>query len=387
VATVHAVAEQIGTRRPEGGAWAEVRLDALRQNVRTIGAHIGPKVSLMAVVKADAYGHGATAAARAFVEAGAAMLGVARLDEALALRAMGLEAPIVILGATDPDEARFARGQDIAMMIADTTWLDAYEHTHARTGPPLKVHLMVDTGMGRIGVRPDQCLAVARWAMGMPGVQLDGVATHFATADEPDLGHTESQLTQFQSVLARLLRHGIRARWVHAANSAGALRVSRSHFNLVRCGISLYGLRPSPDMALSVPLCPALRVSSRVTAVRDVPAGATVGYGRRFTAPEPMRTATIAIGYGDGYLRALSGCGQIGLRGRWLTVLGRVSMDQIVVDARPAPDIRAGDIVTVYSDVASEPNSVENTARLLDTIPYEVTCLLTPRVRRLHLAE
>jgi len=385
VTTLSIFSAQTPRAKPDCLTWAEVHLGALRHNVRTLCDHVGPDVAFMAVVKANAYGHGAVPTAQALLQGGAGMLAVAQLGEAVELREAGIEAPILILGATTAEEARTARHHEVSCIIPSLQWLEEFRDGRTGNAPALGVHLMVDTGMGRVGVWPDEAVEAAQLAAGMPGLELEGVCTHFGTADERDLSHAEGQNRQFKHVLSDLLREGIRPCWVHAANSAATIRMPSAHFNMVRCGLAAYGLRAGAKSRSFEGLQPAMRVVSRVTTVRDLPAGATVSYGRTFTAAEPMRTATVAIGYADGYSRALSGKGVVTLGGEPMPVLGRVTMDQIVVDARRVPDIRAGDTVTIFSDVPGDPNSVEAVAAGLNTIPYEVTCLLTPRVRRIYL--
>jgi alanine racemase len=340
-------------------ALATIDLGAIERNCARL-----PK-PLCAVVKADAYGHGPIAAAA--LKGGAAWLAVAAAEEAAALRRQGIYAPILVMGALTPDELRLAVEVD-ADVVA---WTEAI----AEAAP--RVHVKLDTGMGRLGTK-DRELALRLAAR--PNVV--GLMTHFATAD--DLGDDlfEAQLQAFREFVEAVGRDDLVA---HAANSAAALREPASHFGMVRCGIAVYGMDPFGEDPAVHELEPALSLRSWVGAVRRFEAGDSAGYGRRWTAVEPTWVATVPIGYGDGWRRALTNNCDVLIRGRRHPLVGTVSMDNVTVSLGSDTDVTVGDEVVLIGAQGEERILAEEVARRLDTINYEVTCALTPRVRRQHV--
>ena len=371
-----------GTASTPCASWAEVSRDALRHNIDQMRRLAGPGVAVLVAVKANAYGHGAVESACEFVRAGAAMLGVAQVGEALELRDADVDAPILILGPPLPEQIPDIHQARAACVVADPDWVHAVAPAVAGLDPPVPVHLKVDTGMGRVGVLPDGAMDLAMEILATPGLALEGLCTHFATSDEADRSFADQQLDLFQQVVKRIRGWGIKPRWVHAANSAANMVMPDSHLDMVRCGISAYGLYSSHEMPRPCVLRPALTWKSRLTSVKEIPAGHSVGYGRQFVADKPTRVALVPVGYADGYDRRLSNRGTMQLHGRDVPVVGRVSMDQTAVDVTHVPEARAGDVVVVYSNDPDAPNGVENTARLLGTIPHDVTCAIGRRVPR-----
>ncbi|MCL6600381.1 MAG: alanine racemase [Alicyclobacillus macrosporangiidus] len=368
--------------------WAEVDLGAIMENVRSIRRHIrrpagpgghaetGPK--LMAVVKADAYGHGAVPVARAALAAGADWLGVATLGEAMELREAGLRAPILVLGYVDAQHAPIAADAGVTLTVASLT--HAFTLAETALSQPLSVHLKLDSGMSRIGVRTvEEVHQVAAALDGTP-VRVTGAFTHFARADEADLAPA---LEQWE--WAQPLFDAVRSRWpadallLHAANSAAILALPAAHLDMVRLGISLYGVYPSGEVARTVPLRQALRLYTRVVQVKRVPAGTAVSYGGTHVTPAPAVLATLPIGYADGLLRALSNRGYVQIRGARCPMVGRVCMDQVVVDATAVPDVQEGDVATVYDE-----HSLADLADRAGTIPYELLCAISRRVPRVY---
>jgi alanine racemase len=340
-------------------ALATIELGAIERNCARL-----PK-PLCAVVKSDAYGHGPVAAAA--LAGGATWLAVAAAEEAAELRRQGIEAPILVMGALTADELRVAVGAN-ADVVA---WTEAV----AEAAP--RVHVKLDTGMGRLGTK-DRELALRLAAR--PNVV--GLMTHFATAD--DLGDDlfSVQLEAFGEFVEAVGRADL---IVHAANSAAALREPASHFDLVRCGIAIYGMDPFGEDPAAHGLEPALSLRSWVGAVRRFEAGESAGYGRRWTASEPTWVATVPIGYGDGWRRSLTNNCDVLIRGRRHPLVGTVSMDNVTVALGPDTDVAVGDEVVLIGAQGEERILAEEVARRLDTINYEVTCALTPRVRRRHL--
>jgi alanine racemase len=357
--------------------WAEIDLDALQHNVKALCAAARP-ARLAAVVKADAYGHGAVEVARSALEAGAAFLGVATLDEAVELRRAGIAAPILLLGYTAVEDAEPAVAHDLAVTVFDLDLVRALGAAARRTGRRARIHLKVDTGMGRIGVPPDAAGAFARAAAALPGIALEGCFTHFATADEPDTAAARAQLEAFHAALRGLDAASVAPGLRHAANSAALLALPDARLDLVRPGIALYGIPPAPHLAGAAALRRVMRLRSRVAQVKRVPAGTPVGYGHTYRAPRETTIATVPAGYADGYARLLSGRGEVAVAGRLCPLAGRISMDQCTVDAGDAP-VRVGDLVELWGDAIP----VEEVAARAETIAYEMlagVCRRVPRV-------
>lgn len=375
-------AQTMTDRQPS--AWAEIDLSAIAHNVRALKNALAPQTQLMAVVKADAYGHGAVPVARTTLQHGATWLGVARVGEALDLRAAGIDAPILLLGPMSPAEAADAVRARLRVAIASLHVARALAQQSTSAGVITPVHLKVDTGMSRFGVPLEAVVDSARALLAMPGLRLEGIFTHFAAADDSDKTFTRAQSERFAGALAALEGAGIRVPLRHAANSAGVLSSARYHFDLVRPGIALYGAEVGDNLPLATALRPALSLKSRVAYVRHVPAGTTVGYGRTFTCERPMRLALVSIGYADGVRRALSNKGAVLIRGRRAPIAGRVSMDQIVVSAEEC-NAQEGDEVVLIGRQSGAAISVDEVAAWADTIAHEIFTGISARVPRLYL--
>jgi alanine racemase len=366
-------------------AWVEVDLDAIAGNVRTLAAEVAP-AGLLAVVKADAYGHGAVPVAREAVRAGAAWLGVALVEEAVALREAGIPAPLLVLSEPHPTAADACAAHGVAVTICTQDAVRTFGGAGRRAGRPVPVHLKVDTGMHRQGCAPAELPDLVAAALAEPGLEVEGLWSHFAVADEAaKTATTDAQLAAYHRALAVAAAAGLEPRWRHLANSAGATVRDDARFDLVRAGIELYGLAPSPDLAGEVRarLRPALALRTAVSALRTVEAGARISYGHRWEAPRPTRIATLPVGYADGVRRGLSGRIRVRLGERNLRQVGTVTMDQMMVDVDDV-DVEVGQVATVLGDPARGEPGVGEWARLLDTIDYEVTCGLSPRLPRVH---
>ena len=356
---------------------AVVDLDAVRHNVRALK----PKAAeLMAVVKANGYGHGDIPVARAALEAGASWLGVALVEEGLRLRDAGIDAPILVL-------SEFPRGSEkeaLAARLTPTVYTDdgllALTDAAATMGRPSPVHVKVDTGMHRAGVAPELalrlCLRIAE-----AGLELEGVWTHFAAADEPEDPSVREQLDRFHRVLTDLEGAGIRPRYRHAANSAAVLALPRSHLDLVRVGIALYGIAPGPALEDWADLLPAMSLRSQVALVKRVAAGEGVSYGLRYRLERDSTVATVPVGYADGYHRAASGRAHVLIRGHRHQVAGTVTMDQITVDCGDDP-VQSGDEVVLLGKQGDQQIRAEEVAVWAGTIGYEVVCSVSERVPR-----
>ncbi|MBW3634011.1 MAG: alanine racemase [Chloroflexi bacterium] len=367
---------------------AIVNLDAIEANVRALRTALPNTCKLMAVVKADGYGHGAPWIARAALISGASLLGVATVWEGQTLRAHGISAPIVLLGSIDAAEAESACQTALEITVADETLLVAVQRAVRSQAhkEPMPVHLKIDTGLRRYGATAEAAAALAAKIAADPLLRLASVFTHFASADEPSDPFTREQLKEFQQAVATIRADGAPLPPLHTANSAGILTGMGTHYDIARAGIALYGVPPSVDVALKPGMRPALSVESRITRIIPVAPGDTVGYNRTFRAAAPMRGALVPIGYADGYRRALSGRAWVGIDGRRAPVLGRVSMDQIVVEVPGEVEATVGDVVQIFGggEAAAAP-SVVDMAELMGSNAYEVIVGLRARVPRVFI--
>lgn len=367
---------------------ALIDLDAFEGNVRLIRDLVRPGTDVMAVVKANAYGHGAVPISRAALRAGANSLAVATVDEAAVLRDAGIADPIALLGAIDLSEATRALRLGLEVTVGSVELLDALAAA-ARVVPlpkPAAVHLKVDTGMRRYGVLPEEAVALARRIDRDPLLDLAGVCTHFSSADDIEERPAIEQAVRFDRCLATLREAGIAPFRAHVANSAAALRSRRFDYDLVRPGIALYGLPPSRDIPLPLGIRPVMSIRSRVARVVPLAAGDTVGYGRTYAAERQEHAVLVPIGYGDGYRRGLSGLGWVGIAGRRAPVRGRISMDQTVVSVPDGVAARVGDdVVVLDGDPQWGAPDATTLADLLGTIPYEVVTGIAARVPRHYL--
>ncbi|MEI8234801.1 MAG: alanine racemase [Verrucomicrobiota bacterium] len=369
--------------------WAEIDLNALRHNVAAIREHVGAGVGILAVVKANAYGHGVVELARELrylVE----MFGVASVAEALQLRRAAPDTGILVLGPALPEEREAMVRHGLIPVVSSLEEAQAYGAlTQAlKIAAPFPIHLKVDTGMGRIGVWHEEALALARAIAALPGVRLAGVATHLPVADE-DAEWTRAEIAAWEAFVRRLREAGIEVSAVHALNSAGILlfpgeALVQPGVDLIRPGLILYGCSPVPEFQAR--LRPVLAWKSRITLLREVPAGRSVSYGRTFVTPAPMRIATVCAGYADGYPRHLSNAGaEVLIGGRRCPVLGRVTMDQILVNADAVPEAAVGDEVVLIGRQGEEEILVAELAEKAGTIPWEIFTGISSRVVRYYL--
>jgi alanine racemase len=365
-------------------AVARIDLGAVERNCARLRSLLRDGAELCAVVKADGYGHGDVWCARAALAGGASWLAVAAAQEAVELRRHGIAQRILVMGALTEEDAREAieAGADVVAWREEFVRLLA---SHAKRGPgPPQVHVKLDTGMGRLGTKdPAEARAVASAVAADEGLELAGLMTHFATADERGDDHFPAQLERFQP-LADELRAAHPGLTVHAANSAATFRDPASQFDLVRCGIAIYGLDPFGQDPYEHGLEPALSLHSYVADVKRFERGESAGYGRSWTAAEPTWVGVLPIGYGDGWRRALSNDCDVLVGGRRYPLVGTVSMDNITIDLGPETDVQPGETAVLIGGQEGERILCEEVAQRMGTINYEVTCGLTPRVRRLH---
>ena len=364
--------------------WVEVDLDRLAANLRAVGALGGPQRELLLVVKADAYGHGAVEIAEAAAGEGVAQLGVATLHEGIQLRRAGCRLPIIVLSPLLPGEITEAVAHQLDPTVCDLAFARGLSAAAVAAGRPQRIHVEVDTGMGRIGVREEDAGDFIARATALPGLRLASVFTHFPDADGEDLGYSRDQIRRFDELLAQLARRGIRPPRVHAANSAGTVNLAESHYDWLRVGLLAYGHLPARRHA-TVAVEPVMSFKSRLVQVRDLPAGVSVSYARSFVTSRPTRSGVVAVGYGHGYSWLLSNRGQMLVRGRRVPILGRVTMDLTMVDLSEVPEAAVGDEVVLFGEQGDASLPLEEVAAGSETIPYEIMCTIGKRVTRIYV--
>jgi alanine racemase len=381
--------------------WAEIDLGAVAHNVRELRRRTDPGAKLMAVVKANGYGHGALEVARAALASGAEWLAVARLPEAIPLRKAGIDAPILVFGYTPPAEAGRLVDFDLRQSVYSLAAAQAYSAAAAARGRRIRVHLKVDTGMGRLGLVPAALRAEARGdaaggefirevaaIAGLPGIEAEGIFTHFAASDSADKSYADRQLALFLDVLQVLRAHGLEFPLRHAANSAAVIQLPESHLDLVRPGIALYGLKPSQEVDLTgIALKPAMALKTRVIHLKSVPAGTCISYGMTYRTPAPTVIATIPVGYADGYRRLFSSRGEMLVRGRRAPVVGRVCMDLSMLDVGAVPGVQVEDEVVIFGKQGGGFIAADEIAQILGTINYEIVCDVAARVPRVYRSD
>ncbi|MGA7398339.1 MAG: alanine racemase [Solirubrobacterales bacterium] len=364
-------------------AEARIDLDALRHNCRTLRGRLDPGVQLCPVLKADGYGHGVAHVAGAVVEAGADRIAFATAREAMRIRSVGIQAPLLILGALAPAELDMAISAGAEVSAWDPGFISDAGSRAAAANQTVGVHVKYDTGMGRLGVAdPAQVMEMARAVDTHPNLELKAVWTHYATADDPDSGFLGVQRGRMAD-----LAESVRARYpgvlIHAANSAALVADPASHFDMVRPGVAIYGMDPFGEDPAAHDLKPVMSVHSYVASVKSFEPGMSAGYGRTWIADGPTRIVTIPVGYGDGVRRGLSNRGRVLINGVSYPMVGTISMDNLTVDIGLEDEVRIGDEVTLIGQQGENRITAEDMALDLDTINYEITCGLSPRVPRL----
>lgn len=381
--------------------WAEIDLAAIARNLAGLKTVLTPGTKIMAVVKANAYGHGLIEVARGVLEAGADALGVARISEAVQIRKNGISAPVLIFGDTSPEWAPHLAELNLTQTVWRLDTAARLSSAAGSRGKRIKVHLKVDTGMGRLGILPgdlarseeseilvsdasvEEVICMSR----LPGIDLEGIYTHFAAADDPDKSYSRRQFSWFTAFMDRLKAEGVEFPVRHAANSAAILDLPETHLDMVRAGIALYGYSPFPFVRGDrVGLTPAMTLKTRIIHIKKVEKGFCVSYGGRIRTCGPTRIATVSIGYGDGYRRGLSSGGGMLVNGRYAPLIGRICMDQTMIDIGDIP-ARPGDEVVVFGTQGGQRVSVEDIAEKLQTIPYEVITAISDRVPRVYAGD
>ncbi|MBE8954168.1 MAG: alanine racemase [Quinella sp. 2Q5] len=358
--------------------WAEVDLGAVRHNLTAIRRHISPAAKLCAVVKANAYGHGAVEVSRVAVECGAEFLAVATVDEGLELRRAGFSLPILVLGLVPSSAVGVAVENDLTLTVDAADLAEKISAVAVRLNTVAKVHLKLETGMGRIGAAVDDAVALAEKISRLPRVELEGLFSHFADADNDDRSFTTHQLKIFCAAADKIQTAGIPLRLRHIAESAAILDIPAAHLDMVRSGIITYGLYPAPNIR-TLDLRPAMKLVAKIVRLKKISAGTSIGYGREFVAARESLIATLPLGYADGYIRAYKNF-HADVRGQLAPIAGRVCMDQTMIDVTDVEGVKLGDEVTLFGSPAV---TIDDAAEHLGTINYEVTCLISARVPRI----
>jgi len=366
---------------------AEIDLRALRFNLDQLRGLTGGKAEVLAVVKANAYGHGATEIARELESAGARIFGVATTEEGIELRQSGIRAPILVFGGTYPEEVGRILANRLTPVIYDLEIARAFQARAEKEKKPLSVHLKIDTGMNRMGISWREWTSALEVLEGLKNLKVEGLLSHFSVAEgegPDDRAFTGEQLARFAKCVDSARKRGIKASFVHLANSAAAALWRQARFNLVRPGLMLYGYHPSPNLERLISLKPVLRWKTAILSLKSVPAGDTISYGRSYCCRKETRIAVLPVGYADGYNRRLSNRGEVIIRGRRAKVSGIVCMDLTMVDVSEIPGVQAGDEVVLLGRQGSAEITAVEMAGWVESIPYEVLCGIGKRVPRVY---
>ena len=364
-------------------AWVEIDLAALTHNVKQLKNLLSPQTELMAVVKADAYGHGAVAVSQTALSAGASWLGVATIPEGIELREAGIEAPILLLGATHTAQQVKAIAQwQLQPTICTAKQALIFSEVLVSLNQSLPVHAKLDTGMSRLGAPWQEATEFVQLVKGLPNLKLASIYSHLATADSPDTAVMKEQHQRFERAIAQIKTSGINPIRLHLANSAAALADSDLHYDLVRVGLATYGLYPAPHLQNVVDLQPAMQVKARVTQVKTIEAGTGVSYGYQFIAQRQTKIAVVGVGYADGIPRNLSNKMQVLVKGKLVPQVGAVTMDQLMLDVTDIPDLEVGEVVTLLGKDGENQITADDWAATLGTISWEIICGFKHRLPR-----
>ncbi len=373
--------DQILLNRPTR---AEIDLLAIRSNFKEVERLVGKQVRIMAVVKGNAYGHGILEVTRAVLSAGASCLGVAIVEEGIFLRRHGVTAPILVF--TPPFDYQLDEhlNHDLEVSLCSIAMAQALNSRANSAGKPAVVHLKVDTGMGRIGVAADEAAEFASRVSKLPGIQIKGIFTHFATSDEKDPLFAQTQLNRFRAALSQLRHRGIAYTVAHCANSGAILNLPGSCLDMVRVGLLMYGYTPSPLTASKIALRAAMAVKSKASFIKQISAGTSISYGRRYISPRETTIVTVPIGYADGLNRQLANKAQVLINGKRFPTVGTICMDQVMIDVGNNGDVLVGDDVVFIGTSGREQITAWDVAQASGTIPYEILCAISGRVPRIY---
>lgn len=364
-------------------SWAEIDLRAIRGNIAEINRVLEPQTGLMAVVKANAYGHGMLEVSKVCIEAGASYLAVANPQEALTLRGNGIDVPVLVLGWMPPEDAAAMVEHQVDITVFEPETAVVLSRAAVAAGQTARIHLKIDTGMGRLGFDPSpRSLQTIQTIAGLPGIFIQGIFSHLATSDEKDKTFAYEQLEVFKQFIAELHKLGIEIPIRHLANSGAIMEMPETHLDMVRAGIILYGLYPSDEVDHSkIKLIPAMSLKSKVSFVKTMTAGQGVSYGRTYVSQDEIKVATVPIGYADGYNRLFSNCGWAMIGGHKVPLIGRVCMDQVMFDVTGLDQVQPGDEVILFGK-PEDGVTADDLAALIGTINYEIVCSPHSRVVR-----
>ena len=364
-------------------AWVEIDLAALAHNVKAIKAFLAPETKLMAVVKADAYGHGAVTVAQTALTCGADSLAIATLAEGVELRSAGIEAPILILGAINAvEDIKALAAWELEPTICNAEQALLFDRVLASVGKSLPVHLKLDTGMSRLGTNWQKAVSFGQLVSTLPNLNIASIYSHFSTADESDRTWMDLQHQRFRDAIARLRASGCVPPQIHLANSAATLSDRSCHYDMVRVGLALYGLYPALHLHRAIDLQPVLQVKAKITQVSTILAGEGVSYGRKFVAPQDIKVAVVGIGYADGVPRNLSNRLEAIVRGQLVSQIGSITMDQLMLNVDNIPDLEPGEVVTLIGQENNLSITAESWADELNTISWEILCGFKHRLPR-----
>ncbi len=367
-------------------AWVEIGHQALAHNIRALKSLLAPQTELLAVVKANAYGHGVIEVTKTVLENGATWLAIATLGEGIEIREAGITAPILVLGATNTAaELEAIAHWDLQPTLCTLEQQRLFQSTMAKLGKKLSVHLEIDTGMSRLGTRWEGAVEFVEAVHNSENLEIASIYSHFATADEEDLTMTHLQHKRFTTTLTEIEKRGIPLPKLHLCNSAGTMLGQAFHYDMVRPGIAIYGCYPAPHMENFVDLKPVMQVKARITQIKTLPPDTGVSYGHRFVTAQETKIAVVGIGYADGISRCLSNNLKVLVNDQLAPQLGSVTMDQIMLDVSHIENVQAGDIVTLIGEDGGDRLTVDQWANQLGTISYEILCGFKPRLPRIHL--
>ncbi|MBM4055573.1 MAG: alanine racemase [Planctomycetes bacterium] len=367
--------------------WAEINLSSLRHNLLEIKKHVGPKVKILGVVKANAYGHGDYEVSTLLVKNGVEMLGIALVEEGIHLREKGITAPLLLFGGFFEEQIDVIIRYNLTPTIYDPKLAEKLEKQAHCSKKTVNVHIYVDTGMGGTGVRYDNAFEFTKRLAEMNNIIIEGIFTHCSSSDDNDPTHTELQIRKFKNILTDINNAGIVIPLRHMANTGSILRYNDSYFTMARPGLSLYGLSASDEESHNLSIQPVMSLKTRILHIKTMEPGETLGYGKSYKITRSTRVATLPFGYDDGYNRLLSNQGMVLVRGNKVPVIGRICMDQCFVDVTNIHNVSVGDEVVVYGQQENETISIESVAKQLNTIPYEITCNVSSRVPRIYINE
>ncbi len=369
--------------------WAEVHLDNIAHNVREIRRITDKKAQVLAVVKAEGYGHGAVQIAKTALKNGADRLAVAIMEEGLKLRGAGIKEPILILGYTPKSQLKTAIMHNIALTVYTLEGAEAVSKAAQEAGIKAKIHIKLDTGMGRLGFLPtEKSISDIMKIFKLPNIDIEGIFTHFATADSKNKTYTMQQFERYMWVCSRLEEENIRLPLRHTANSAAIIDLPETHLDMVRAGLIIYGMYPSDEVEKTkISLKPAMALKTVISHIKELPPGYSVSYGAAFTTTRDTVIATIPIGYADGYSRLLANKGEVLVRGQRSPLVGRICMDQCMIDVTHVNGVSVGDEVVLFGKQGADAILADDIAKILGTINYEVVCMVGKRVPRIYIKE